>query len=94
MSDLKLNRDISLCTELAWDTRAGDDHISLHDEPNDDLALLVGMIRLDQLFNIYYSLTSYTVSVSLQFDIIHSRESLSYKGTIRWVATSLDTYKY
>ena len=39
--------------ELAWDTRAGDDHKSLHDKPNDDLALLVGMMRLDQLFNVY-----------------------------------------
>ena len=47
--------------ELAWDTRAGDNHKSLYDEPNDDLALLVGMTRLDQLFNLYYS-----------FDIIHS----------------------
>ena len=49
-SVFSLNR---MCTELAWDTRAGDDHISLHDEPNDDLTLLVGMIRLDQLFNLY-----------------------------------------
>ena len=39
--------------ELAWNNRAGDDHNSLHDEPNDDLALLVGMIRLVQLFNLY-----------------------------------------
>ena len=40
----------SKCTELAWDTRAGDANNSLHDEPNDDLALLLGMERLDQLF--------------------------------------------
>ena len=42
-----------VCTDLAWDTRAGDGQKSLHDEPNDDLALLVGMEKLDQLFNVY-----------------------------------------
>ena len=44
---------VTKCTELAWDTRAGDANNSQHDEPNDDLALLVGMIRLVQLFNLY-----------------------------------------
>ena len=35
------------------DTRASDDHNSLHDAPKDDLALQVEMEKHDQLFNLY-----------------------------------------
>ena len=59
--------------------RAGDDYNSLHDKPNDEVALLVGMERLDQLFNIYYLLTSHNLE----------SKSLYYKGIFRRVTTSI-----
>ena len=42
------------CSGIAWDARASDALIVENNKPNDDLALLVGIERLDQLFDLYY----------------------------------------
>ena len=45
---------IQECSGIAQDARADDALIVENNKPNDDLALLVGIERLDQLFDLYY----------------------------------------
>ena len=75
-----------MCTELAWDTRAGDANNSLHDEPNDDLALLLGMERLDQLFFIL-------LLVQHQYTGVEREQVCPTKGSLNGWQPQFDTHK-
>ena len=70
-SIIKLTQDAFkelIVSGIAWDARASEVE---NDEPKDDLALLVGIERLDQLFDLYY----------MDIDIVIV-ESLSYNTSI------------